>query len=281
LVEYCREQGVELVALEASGGYESKVVAMLWAEGVAVAVLNPRAVRQFAKGMGMLEKTDRIDARMIAWYAEVKGNEPSLPASAAQQRLKALVTRLRQLTEMAAGEKNKRHLVRDEMVEKSFGVLGKALQAEVRRMEEAIAELLESDPLWRKLNEALRSIKGVAGRTVARMLAEMPEIGTLSNKAVSKLAGLAPLAEDSGKHEGKRVIRGGRRNVRAILYIVAGVVGKHNADFGAFAARLAAAGKPKKVVRVAMAHKLLVRLNARARDARRAFACAAADCVKA
>ncbi len=174
MVEYCREQGVELVALEASGGYESKVVAMLWAEGVAVAVLNPRAVRQFAKGMGMLEKTDRIDARMIAWYAEVKGNEPSLPASAAQQRLKALVTRLRQLTEMAAGEKNKRHLVRDEMVEKSFGVLGKALQAEVRRMEEAIAELLESDPLWRKLNEALRSIKGVAGRTVARMLAEMP-----------------------------------------------------------------------------------------------------------
>jgi transposase len=281
LVEYCREQRVELVAMEASGGYERKVMAMLWAEGMAVALLNPRAVRQFARGMGTLEKTDRIDARMIAWYAEVKRSEPGLPASAAQQRLKALVTRLRQLTEMAAGEKNKRCLVRDELVEKSFSVLRKTMQAEVRRMEEAIVELLESDPMWRKLDEALRSIKGVAGRTVARVLAEMPEIGTLSNKAVSKLAGLAPMAEDSGKHEGKRVIRGGRRNVRAILYIVAGVVAKYNADFGAFAARLAAAGKPKKVIRVAMAHKLLVRLNARARDARRAFACDGVEYTKA
>ena len=135
MVEYCREQRVELVAMEASGGYERKVMAMLWAEGMAVALLNPRAVRQFARGMGTLEKTDRIDARMIAWYAEVKRSEPGLPASAAQQRLKALVTRLRQLTEMAAGEKNKRCLVRDELVEKSFSVLRKTMQAEVRRME--------------------------------------------------------------------------------------------------------------------------------------------------
>lgn len=272
LVNYCREQRVELVAMEASGGYEKNAEKKLWAEELAVTLLNPRAVRQFAKGMGMLEKTDRIDARMIAWYAQVKGSQPSVPASAAQQRLKALATRLRQVTEMAAGEKNKRCLVQDEAVEESFAVLRKAMQAEMRRLEQAIAELLQSDPLWQKLDQALRSIKGVAGRTVARVLAEMPEIGTLPHKAVSKLAGVAPLAADSGKHEGKRVIRGGRRNVRAILYIVAGVVRKHNADFAAFAERLAAAGKAKKVIRVALAHKLLVRLNARARDARRAFA---------
>ena len=271
LLAFCREQSVELVAVEASGGYERPAFAVLWAHGVAVAVLHPRAVRRFAEGLGLLEKTDRIDARVIAWFAKVKGSVPCAPLSAEQQQLRALVTRLRQLTELQAAQKNQRLLVSDATVLGLIAELLKVLTAQMRKLEAQIAALLASDPLWQKLDQAFRSIKGVADRTVARVLAEMPEIGRLSNKAISKLAGLAPLARDSGKKQGLRTIRGGRRNVRAILFVVAGVVRRHDPDFAAFHQRLSAAGKPKKVIRIALAHKLLVRLNAKARQVRNQF----------
>jgi len=150
----------------------------------------------------------------------------------------------------------------------SFAELLGFVKAQMRALEASIAELIASDPLWRQLNEAFRSIKGVAGRTVARLMAELPEIGTVSNKAASKLVGLAPLAQDSGKTRGQRAIGGGRGNVRAILYVAAGVVRRHDSEFAAFAERLSGAGKPRRVIRVALAHKLLVRLNAKARDVR-------------
>jgi transposase len=274
LLEFCQQQQVELVAMEATGGYEKKAVQMLLAEGVGVAVLNPRGVREFAKCLGLLEKTDRIDAQVIARFAEVKKCEPSVPASAEQQCLKALSRRLQQLSRLAADQKNQRHLVDEPRVLRTFDAMLKVAKQQMREVEAEIAALLASDPLWQKLEEALRSIKGVAGRTVARVLADLPEIGTPSNKAVSKLAGVAPLTQDSGKREGKRAVRGGRRNVRAILYVVAGVVRRYHPDFAAFAERMAAKGKPKRVIRVALAHKLLVRLNARAREARAAFSCA-------
>ncbi len=146
------------------------------------------------------------------------------------------------------------------------------IQEQIRTLEQQIARLLEQDPLWSELNLAFRTIKGVADRTVARMMAEMPEIGSLSNKTISKLAGLAPLANDSGKHQGKRAVRGGRASVREILFIVASVVGRHEPDFIAFQKRLKEAGKPPKVVRIALAHKLLVRLNAKAREVRQRLA---------
>lgn len=146
------------------------------------------------------------------------------------------------------------------------------LASQMRTLEAALAALIAADPLWQKLDQAFRSIQGVADRTVARLMAELPEIGTASNKAVSKLAGLAPLARASGKHQGQRVVRGGRRDVRAILFVVAGVVRRYDPDFAAFHRRLSAAGKPKKVIRIALAHKLLVRLNAKARQVRNEFA---------
>lgn len=272
LAAFCRQHQVELVAMEASGGYEKLPFALLWAQSLAVAILNPRAVRQFAEGMGLLEKTDRIDAGMIAWFAEVKHVSPTQPHSAEQQRLKALVVRLRQLTELQAAQRNQQLLVEDDVVRKSFLGLLAVVKAQIRELEKAIADLIAADPLWEKLNQAFRSIKGVAKRTVARLMAEMPEIGTLSNKAISKLAGLAPLARDSGKREGKRVVRGGRRGIRAILFVVSLVVRRYNPDFAAFHQRLTAAGKAKKAVRIALAHKLLVRLNAKAREVRRELA---------
>lgn len=276
LTAFCREHGVERVALEASGGYERQAFARLWAEGVPVAVLNPRAVRDFAKGMGLLEKTDRIDARVIARFATVQDSAPSTPLSADQQQLKALVTRLRQLTQMHARQRNQRLLVSDATVQALIGDLLALLTAQKRQLLAQIADLLAGDALWQRLDQAFRTIKGVADRTVACVMAEMPEIGLLSNKAVSKLAGLAPLADDSGKRQGQRSVRGGRRNVRAVLFVVASVVSRHDPDFAAFQQRLRAAGKAKKVIRIALAHKLLVRLNAKAREVRQQFATEAA-----
>jgi transposase len=269
---FCQAHQADLVAMEATGGYEQQAFAQLSEQGLPVTILNPRAVRQFAQSMGSLEKTDRIDAGMIAWYAEVKKSRPVCLAPESQQHLRALVTRLRQLTEMRAVQLNQQRLVTDRAVQASFKKVLAVLTRQIRELEQRIAALLEKDPLWRQFNEAFRTIKGVADRTVARLMAEMPEIGTLSNKTISKLAGVAPLANDSGKHQGKRAVRGGRAAVREILFIVASVVGRYEPDFIAFQQRLRAAGKPPKVVRMALAHKLLVRLNAKAREVRQRLA---------
>jgi transposase len=257
LAAFCESHQVALVAMEATGGYEQRAFAQLSEHGLPVAVVNPRAVRQFAQSMGWLEKTDAIDAGMIAWYAQTKRSQPLCLAPPTQLELRARVTRLRQ-----------QRLVTNDAVQKGFRAMLTFLAEQIRELEQNIAALIDADPLWRELNQAFRTIKGVADRTVARIMAEMPEIGTLSNKTISKLAGLAPLANDSGKHQGKRAVRGGRATVRDILFLVGSVVARYEPDFVAFQQRLRAAGKPPKVVRIAVAHKLLVRLNAKAREVR-------------
>ena len=269
LVIFCKQHQVGLVALEATGGYERLAFAVLWGAGVAAAIVNPRAVRRFAEAMGFLEKTDRIDSGIIAWFAQVKRIAPQPPAGETQQRLCAQVTRLRQLTELRTAQTNQRRLVTEPAVLASFAELLGVVARQIKALGKQIAALIATDPLWRKLDLAWREIKGVADRTVARLMAELPEIGTLSNKAAAKLAGLAPIARDSGKLNGNRSVRGGRSGVRSILFVVAEVVRRHDPDFAAFHRRLTLAGKPKKVIRVALAHKLLVRLNAKARDVRR------------
>jgi transposase len=272
LAAFCHAHQVELVAMEATGGYEQQAFAGLSGQGLPVAILNPRAVRKFAESMGRLEKTDTIDAGMIAWYAETRRSQPVCLSSASQQHLRALVTRLRQLTAIRTAQLNRQRLIGDPDVQASFDELQALLARQIRALEQSIAALIDADPMWRELNQAFRSIKGVADRTVARLMAEMPEIGTLSNKTVAKLAGVAPLARDSGKHQGRRTTRGGRSAVREILFIVASVVGRYEPDFIAFQQRLSAAGKPPKVIRIALAHKLLVRLNAKARQVRQHLA---------
>ena len=275
LAGFCRAHGVELVAMEATGGYEKQPFTLLWAHGVAAAIVNPRAVRRFAEGMGWLEKTDRIDAGMIAWYAAVKGIKPCVPAGAAQEHLAALVTRLRQLTQLKTGQANQRRLVSDPTVLEAIDEMLALIARQTRGLETKIATLIDGDPLWRTLDQAFRTIKGVADRTVARIMAELPEIGTLSGKAISKLAGLAPLARDSGKRTGARPVRGGRAGIRGVLFVVAEIVRRYDADFADFHKRLSEAGKPKMVIRIALAHKLLVRLNAKARDVRHQIPCLA------
>jgi transposase len=271
LAAWCLGHGVELAVMEATGGYERLAFRLLWANGVAAAVVNPRQVRRFAEAMGVLEKTDRLDAGVIGWYAYAKGVEPETPPPAEQERLAALVTRLGQLTALKVSQENQRRLVEDEGVQASFTEVLRVVIGQIRRFEAEIAQLLQTDPLWRELDRTFRQTKGVADRSVARLMAEMPEIGTLTGKEVAKLAGLAPLANDSGKHAGRRRVRGGRTAIRGLLYIVAGVVARHEPDYIAFRQKLLDAGKPRKVVRIALARKLLVRLNAQSRDARAAL----------
>jgi transposase len=268
LAAFCESHGVELVAMEATGGYEQRAFAQLSEHGLPVAIVNPRAVRQFAQSMGWLEKTDRIDAGMIAWYAQTRKSQPLCLAPQTQLELRARVTRLRQLTVVRTAQMNQQRLVTNHAVQAGFKKMLAFVAQQIEELELAIAALIEADPLWRALNQAFRTIKGVADRTVARIMAEMPEIGTLSNKTISKLAGLAPLANDSGKHQGKRAVRGGRAAIRDILFLVGSVVARYEPDFIVFQQRLRAAGKPPKVVRIAVAHKLLVRLNAKAREVR-------------
>jgi len=272
LVAFCVTHDASLVVMEATGGYERVAFSLLWARGVACAVVNPRSVRRFAEALGFLEKTDDIDAGVIARYGEVKGIVGQEPASDAQERLRALTTRLRQLTEAAVVQKNQRRLVTQVEARASCDRTIAFLNGEMRLIEPQIAELLGADPLWKALDAAFREIKGVADRTVARIMAEIPEIGTLSNKAVAKLAGLAPMANDSGQRRGKRSVRGGRSHVRSIIFVVADLARRHNPDLADFHKRLTQAGKPKMVVRIALARKLLVRLNAKARDVRNDFA---------
>jgi transposase len=264
----CLQHDVGLVAMEATGGYEQKALHGLSAMGLPVAILNPRAVRQFAQSMGRLEKTDAIDAAIIAHYAEVRQSKPVLAAPECQQQLRARVTRLRQLTALRTAQRNQARLVEDELVRSCFSQLLALVDEQIAELEQQIAEGIAADPLWSQLDPVLRTIKGVADRTVARLFAELPELGTLPNKTVAKLAGLAPLARDSGQFQGKRHVRGGRAPVREILFIVGSVVARYEPDFVAFQERLRKAGKPPKVVRIAVAHKLLTRLNAKARDLR-------------
>jgi transposase len=273
LASFCSRQGVQLVAMEATGGYERQAFLLLWEAGIACGLTNPRSVRRYAEAMGILEKTDRLDASVIARFAIAKELKPTSPATPAQQRLNALVARLRQVTDDLTVQKQRRSSAVNEEMVTSINEVIALLKRQARKLEGEIGSLIDDDPLWSQLDAAIRT-KGVANRTVAWVLAELPEIGIYSNKAVVKLAGLAPIAHDSGDRAGKRHIRGGRAGIRSILFLVANIVRRFDQSLAAFHRKLTAAGKPKMVVRIALARKLLVRLNARAREAREQYALA-------
>lgn len=275
LAGFCRDHGATLVVMEASGGCERLAYALLWEVGQPCGIVNARQVRRFAEALGFLEKTDTIDAAVIAAYAQVKQTRPTPPPSAAQKRLQALVARLSQVTGDLTIQKQRRSATAEPEIIASLDEVIALLKRQQRQIEGEVASLIDDDPLWARLDETFRSLKGVASRTVARLMAELPEIGLLSNKAIAKLAGLAPIANDSGKRNGPRSIRGGRAGPRAILFLVARGAARYDPHLAAFHQRLQQTGKPKMVIRIALARKLLVILNAKARDARIAFANAA------
>jgi transposase len=273
LAAFCRQHRAQLVVMEASGGCERQAFLLLWEASIACALTNPRSVRRYAEAMGILEKTDRIDAGVIARFGIAKDIKPTPLPNPQQRRLKALVARLRQVTDDLTIQKQRRSAasIEAEMLASLDEVIA-LLKRQSRTLEGEIASMIDDDPLWAQIANALRAVKGVAGRTIARVMADLPEIGIYSNKAITKLSGLAPLADDSGTRSGKRHVRGGRESVRSILFLVAEIARRFDPSLAQFHRKLSEAGKPKMVVRVALARKLLVRLNAKARDARSAYA---------
>lgn len=268
LLAFARRHGVDVVVMEASGGVERLAYSLLWQADMQCALVNPRSVRFYAKGMGYLEKTDAIDARIIAGYAGAKALTPSPPPSPAQQRLSALYARLRQVTSDITTQKQRLYTAYEAFARDGILELIKVLTTQSKKLSAEIASMIDDDPLWQAMAESFSRYKGVADRTVAVLMAYLPEIGQLSNRAISKLVGVAPLADDSGKRQGKRAIRGGRASIRTVLFIIAGHLAKYEPDFKAFHDRLALKGKAKMQIRIALAHKLIIRLNAKARDIR-------------
>jgi len=256
---------VSLVLMEATGGLEAAVACSLQAEGFDVAVINPRQARDFARAMGYLAKTDRIDARILAQMAEVIDRHPergrfirALP-DAERQVLVAMVVRRRQLITMLTAERNRLHPAHPQS-RKSINIIIKALEDELGRIDEDMNRHIQSH--FKGLAKQLRTIKGVGMITIAALLAEVPELGKLSRREISALVGVAPVNRDSGTFRGRRAICGGRAGVRTVLYMAALVATRHNLVIKEFYSRLLIAGKPKKVALVACMRKLLTILNA-------------------
>jgi transposase len=261
LIENLPPQADARVVVEATGGYERALVTALVEAGYRVAVVNPRQVRDFAKALGILAKTDRIDALVLARFGEQV--QPRLleedPATRAE--LMQLVGRRRQLIDLRTMESNRLQQSTARAAQKSIRHVLKLLEKEIDQLEAEIARLLASDDDWRAKIEVLSSVPGVAKVTSATLVAEVPELGRLNRQAIAALVGVAPFNDDSGRHRGVRRISGGRSAVRHVLYMAALSARRCNPVIHAFAERLAAQGKKPKVVIAACMRKLLVILN--------------------
>jgi transposase len=265
LVGRLKSLAPQLVALEATGGFETVVTAALAAAGLPVVVVNPVQVRAFAKAIGQRAKTDPIDAGVIAHFAEATKPEVRPLPDAETQLLADLVQRRRQIIEMIGAE-SQRQKRAPESLKKSIARLLKALQKELTSVDGDIDGSVRSSPAWREKEDLLTSVPGI-GKTIARtLIAELPELGRLNRKEIAALAGLAPFTRQSGTWRGKSFIGGGRTAVRAALFMGALVAKRHNPILKAFFDRLVAAGKPKMVALIAVARKLLTILNAVLRD---------------
>jgi transposase len=251
----------KLVVIEASGGLEQPVVAELYADGLPVAVVNPTRVRNFARSTGQLAKTDKLDAKVIAHFAQAVQPKVRPLRTADEAHLNALVTRRRQVITMLTAEKNRKtttHSTLQEHVQQHIDWL----QAELKELEKEIRLFIQQCPAWKEKEALLLSVPGVGPVTASTLLAELPELGTRNRQQIAALVGVAPLNHDSGKKRGKRRVFGGRASVRRTLYMATLVATKFNPVIRTFYERLLARGKEKKVALTACMRKLLVILNA-------------------
>lgn len=259
------QSGVDIVVIEATGGLQRQVASALVAAGIAVVVLNPRHVRDFARASGQLAKTDAIDAKVLALFGLRMQPQPRTLPDAAALALIDRLARRGQLVEMQAAEKNRRHRASTAMqksIDRHLVFLNKAITA----LDHELDDTLRGSPVWADKVTLLEDVTGVGPQTVRRLLIELPELGKLDRHGIAKLVGVAPLNCDSGKFRGKRVIWGGRVNVRNTLYMAAMSARRFNVPLKAFFERLIAAGKPFNVALVAVMRKLLTILNAMLRD---------------
>ena len=261
LVARLRGRPVGRIVLEATGGYEYAAAAALSLAGLAVAVVNPRQVRDFARATGRLAKTDRIDAQVLARFGAAVRPEPRALPSAAVQELDATVTRRRQVLEMLQAERNRHPLARGKVARQIQQHIT-WLERQLASLDDELKRLVEASPVWRAKENLLRSVPGIGPVTTVTLLAELPELGTLSRHQIAALVGVAPFARDSGTLRGKRAIWGGRTSVRCVLYMATLSAVRWNPPLAATYRRLLDAGKLPKVALIACERKLLVLLNA-------------------
>lgn len=248
------------IVLEATGGLEMPVAGALAKAKLPVAVVNPRQVRDFAKSTGKLAKTDKLDAHVLAHFAEAVKPQPRIIADEQSQTLSAILARRHQIVEMLTAEKNRllrAHKSVFPEIRKHIAFLERQLKA----IDDELCQLIQQSPIWREKDELLRSVTGIGQVTSRTLLAELPELGTLNRKQIAALVGVAPFNRDSGTLRGKRIVWGGRANVRAVLYMSALVAVRHNPILKQFYQRLVKAGKAPKVALTACMRKLLVILN--------------------
>lgn len=249
------------VVLEASGGYERAATYALQEAGLNVALANPRQVRCFAQGEGQLAKTDRLDAKMLALFAQKVQPRTLAQTSAQQRELEELTARRRQVVAQSASEQMRLKQARHEFVRKSLEKSLKFLVTEERELEARILELLHSDEDWQQRMELLSAVPGIGPATTAALLVELPELGQLNRQKIASLVGVAPRPNDSGPRIGQRSISGGRAKLRKVLYMAALSARKHNPAIRAFGVQLHRARKAFKVIQIACIRKLLVILN--------------------
>lgn len=254
-----------LIVIEASGGYEKNLVMAIMEKGYPVSVANPTRVRALAKAMGFLAKTDKIDAQVIALYAQKVQPTPKKAQEADELLLRALVIRREQLVDMRSAEKN-RYGNCDKYVKEAIQLHIRWLTEQIELLDQEIKDLIKGLPEWKEGMKRLVSIPGVGYVTAITMLATMPELGQLNRQKIAALAGLAPFNRDSGKKRGQRRIFGGRQSVRRVLYMACLSAAKHNPVIKSFYSRLIENGKPFKVVITACMRKMITIMNAMTRD---------------
>jgi transposase len=269
LVDQVAKVGPALVVLEATGGYEYLVAAALAGKGIAVAVVNPRQVRDFAKATGVLAKTDKIDARILARFAEAIRPEPRpLPTPEAKE-LEEFLSRRRQIVEMLTMEKNRLGIAATERMKRSLKKHIAWLEEALRRANDDIDKAVRASPAWRDQEDLLRSVPGIGPVTARTLIADLPELGSLNRKKIAALVGVAPLNRDSGTMQGTRSCWGGRANIRQVLFMAAKTAVRWNPTIRRTYLAFKERGKKPKVALVACMHKLLTILTAMVRDGRR------------
>lgn len=261
LIESFPPPGTCAVILEATGGYHLQLVHLLLEHHHLVAVVNPRRVRDLARGLGMEAKTDQIDAQLLVRFG--KQAQPRLVQmiSKKQVQLQFLSLRRRQLVEFQIAEKNRRDTCQTQLVERSIHDLLKTLDKQIQQIDQEIEKLIDNDDYWKEVSQLLTSIPGVAKGTAHRLLAELPELGQLNRTQIASLVGVAPFNKDSGPRRGKRSIRGGRESIRSALYMAGHNARLHCPRFRAYFQKLRQEGKPYKVALIAVVRKLLVTMN--------------------
>lgn len=266
LLRALRPLEIALIVLEATGGYEKALAAELVQAGYSVVVANPRQVRDFARGMGRLAKTDPIDADTLALFGEKVPLTPKPPQNAPAEALAELVTRRRQLLDLHTQETNRAQMIHHVKVRKSIRKMIKTLEFQIRELDELIQEHIQADADFHRKDHILRSTPSVGPQTSAMLLSRLPELGQLNRHQVAALVGLAPYDRKSGKQDRGAHIAGGRADIRSLLYMAALSAQRFNPAIKTFAQRLQEQGKPFKVVITACMRKLLITLNALLRD---------------